>query len=80
VTAFVEEAVSAGSECLGNCLYISGVPGTGKVSAHMTSSGNYVRNTFMWYGVIVLFALSTVSPHVVLAAINVGLGEIGFDF
>lgn len=29
----MKDAVAAGEHCLGRCLYISGVPGTGKVSA-----------------------------------------------
>lgn len=33
IEAFVRDAVAAGEDCLGRCLYISGVPGTGKVSA-----------------------------------------------
>lgn len=33
IEAFVKDAVAAGEHCLGRCLYISGVPGTGKVSA-----------------------------------------------
>ena len=32
IEAFVKDAVAAGEHCLGRCLYISGVPGTGKVS------------------------------------------------
>lgn len=32
IEAFVKDAVAAGEDCLGRCLYISGVPGTGKVS------------------------------------------------
>lgn len=72
VTAFVEEAVSAGSECLGNCLYISGVPGTGKVRAHVTIFDRYEGNRFnMWYESIVSLTQSTVAPHAVLAAMGV---------
>ncbi|KAG0609829.1 hypothetical protein M758_7G017000 [Ceratodon purpureus] len=32
IEAFVKDAVAAGEECLGRCLYISGVPGTGKTA------------------------------------------------
>jgi hypothetical protein len=31
IEEFVKDAVAAGEDCLGRCLYISGVPGTGKV-------------------------------------------------
>ncbi len=31
IESFLKEAVAAGEHCLGRCLYISGVPGTGKV-------------------------------------------------
>lgn len=31
ISAFVTDAVVAGDQSLGHCLYISGVPGTGKV-------------------------------------------------
>lgn len=32
IEAFLKDAVAAGEECLGRCLYISGVPGTGKTA------------------------------------------------
>ncbi|CAL8469764.1 g9306 [Coccomyxa elongata] len=32
IARFVEEAVAAGEECLGQCLYVAGVPGTGKTA------------------------------------------------
>ncbi|KAK9836005.1 hypothetical protein WJX81_005277 [Elliptochloris bilobata] len=32
LAAFLEEAVAAGEDCLGQCLYVSGVPGTGKTA------------------------------------------------
>jgi hypothetical protein len=32
IEEFVKDAVAAGEDCLGRCLYISGVPGNGKVS------------------------------------------------
>jgi hypothetical protein len=31
ISSFVTDAVVAGDKSLGHCLYISGVPGTGKV-------------------------------------------------
>jgi origin recognition complex subunit 1 len=32
IVDFVEQSINAGAQCLGRCLYISGVPGTGKTA------------------------------------------------
>ncbi|KAJ7557482.1 hypothetical protein O6H91_05G128300 [Diphasiastrum complanatum] len=32
IRSFLDDAVAAGTQCLGRCLYISGVPGTGKTA------------------------------------------------
>lgn len=40
IEAFVKDAVAAGEHCLGRCLYISGVPGTGKVSNFLLTSSH----------------------------------------
>lgn len=42
IEAFVKDAVAAGEDCLGRCLYISGVPGTGKVSVGLLNVNDVI--------------------------------------
>jgi hypothetical protein len=47
IESFLKEAVAAGEHCLGRCLYISGVPGTGKVGGLECLSLTDARSNLM---------------------------------
>ena len=60
ISTFVKDAI-CNDQCLGRCLYIHGVPGTGKVRSHFFFAAFKVSSYHLWLNIkpYLLFHLPT---------------------